>query len=291
MKKPSPVDLNHQGANALLAAAFEFLRRNRVSARSIVEFTRRYHARPAANQGLRLYRELVRTYDDIGVIMATWFSDPVFLDAAGRPRPLSLGKGMETGSGSGKDGGKGKRNFKANETLSVASLIRASGARVKPAVALDLMRQSPSVKFSGDGMVYAMRRVFVLPKFEVPRAAFVVERYLDTLQQNVLARRTQTPLLLERSCYVSNADLTTIAPMLRDIDSRGTAFMDAVDGEIEELRLRRAKPARSGELGVLVFAWAQPKQLKARLVKPRGSKQPGYKASARANSPKAAKQR
>ena len=90
-----------------------------------------------------------------------------------------------------------------------------SGARVKASVAVELMRQSPSIKINKDGTVFALRRVFVLPKFEVPRAAFVVERYLDTLQKNELGRKRQTPLLLERSCYVSEVDLTTIAPMLR----------------------------------------------------------------------------
>jgi hypothetical protein len=229
-------NLNQQGANALLAATFEFLRCNDIATKSIVDFARKYHSRHQRGLSLRLYKELVRTYDDMGVIMATWFSDPKFLDRLGNPLPLSQGKGSNT----------------------IAQLIRTSGARVKTSVAVELMRQSPSIKIDRDGIVFALRRVFVLPKFEVPRAAFVVERYLDTLQKNVLGRKRQTPLLLERSCYVSEVDLTTIAPMLRDIDGRGTAFMDSIDGEIESLRLRRSKRQQVGELGVLVFAWTRP---------------------------------
>ena len=193
------MDLNHQGANALLAATFEFLRRNRISADSIIDFTQKYHIRHRRARSLRLYRSLVRTYDDMGVIMATWFSDPRFLNGSGYPRPLSQGTGP----------------------LSISHLIRVSGASIKPTVALELMRQSPSIRFDEKGTISAHRRVFVLPKFEVPRAAFVVERFLDTLQRNVLNRKTKSPLLLERTCYVSQVDLGAIAPILRDIDCRG----------------------------------------------------------------------
>ncbi|HEY3656737.1 MAG TPA: hypothetical protein VGL34_17345 [Steroidobacteraceae bacterium] len=229
-------DLNQQGAIALLAATFEFLRRNNISGKSIVEFTRNYHVSNQRRRSLRLYRKLVRTYDDMGVIMATWFSNPKFLNAAGYPLPLSQGTGSH----------------------SIAQLIRVSGARIERSVAMELMRQSPSIKFSSDGTLSALRRVFVFPKFEVPRAAFVVERYLDTLQQNASARKKGTTLLLERSCHVPEVDLATIAPILRDIDSRGTAFMDSIDGDIEGRRLRQSKRKRVGEVGVIVFAWTTP---------------------------------
>jgi hypothetical protein len=231
------IDLDHEGANALLAATFEFLRRNKISADSIIDFTQKYHVRHHRGRSLRLYRSLVRTYDDMGVIMATWFSDPRFLNGFGYPRPLSQGRGP----------------------LSISHLIRVSGASIKASVALELMRQSPSIRFDEKGTISANRRVFVLPKFEVPRAAFVVERFLDTLQRNVQSRKTRSPLLLERTCYVSQVDLRTIAPIIRDIDSRGTAFMDSIDGDIEDLRLRRAKRKSAGELGVLVFAWTKPR--------------------------------
>jgi hypothetical protein len=229
-------DLDQQGANALLAATFEFLLRNNISGKSIIEFTRNYHIRDQKRRSLRLYRDLVRTYDDMGVIMATWFSNPKFLDTSGHPLPLSKGRGSK----------------------SIAHLIRVSGARVEIPVAMNLKRQSPSIKLSSDGTLFALRRVFVIPKFEVPRAAFVVERYLDTLLQNASGRKRETTLLLERSCHVSEVDLATIAPILRDIDSRGTAFMDSIDGDIEGRRLRRSKRKKVGELGVLVFAWTKP---------------------------------
>jgi len=226
-------DLNQQGADALLAAIFEFLLQNKIKSDDIVDFAQKYHTPRKSDRALRLYKNLVRTYDDIGAIMATWFSDPKFLDGTGRPLPLSSSAGPR----------------------SIEQLIRASGAKVDLVTVVELMRQSPSVRFGSDGNLTALRRVFVLPKFEVPRAAFVVERYLKTLQDNVVGRKKGTPLLLERSCHVSQVDFARLAPTLRDIDHRGTAFMDSIDGEIESLRVRRSTQRNTGELGVLVFAW------------------------------------
>jgi hypothetical protein len=253
------VDLDQQGAKALLAATFKFLKRNNIATKAIVDFARQYHDRHPPTSNLRLYKQLVRTYDDLGVIMARWFSDPKFLDPSGHPVPLSQGNGSK----------------------SIAHLIRASGARVKPSVAIEFMRQSPSIRIDGDGHLFALRRVFVLPRFEVPRAAFVVERYLDTLLKNVQGRGRRTALLLERTSFVSKVNLTTIAPILRDIDGRGTAFMDSVDGEIEGLRLRNSRANCAGELGVLVFAWMRPD----RSTKARKRSHPPRKHAKRPASP------
>ena len=120
------------------------------------------------------------------------------------------------------------------------------------------MRRSPSIKTNNGGSLVAVRRVFVLPEFEVPRAALVIERYLDTLKRNASGRKNKTTLLLERCCHVPEVDLKTIAPILRDIKGRGTAFMDSVDGEIEGCRVQRFKRKDVGEMGVLVFAWTRP---------------------------------
>jgi hypothetical protein len=229
--------INEQGARALIGATLEFLRRNHISRKSIDAYARQYWTRNKIGEKFRLYNKLMRAYEDVGVLMATWFSHPSFLDKAGRPLPLAT----------------------ANGPQSIADLIRASRVRVPKYLALELMRRSPSINSNNDGTLVAIRRVFVLPEFEVPRAALVVERYLDTLGQNASSRRNDTALLLERSCHVSEVDLRKIAPILRDIKWRGAAFMDSVDGEIEECRLQqRPKQKAVGELGVLVFAWTRP---------------------------------
>jgi hypothetical protein len=228
--------VNEQGARALIGATLEFLRRNNISRKSIDAYARQHWTRNKISERLKSYNKLMRAYEDVGVLIATWYSHPNFLDKAGRPLPLAA----------------------ANGPHSIADLIRESRVRVPKYLALELMRRSPSISSNSDGTLVAIRRVFVLPEFEVPRAALVVGRYLDTLRQNASGRKNETSLLLERSCHVSEVDLRKISPILRDIKLRGAAFMDSVDGEIEECRLNRSKRKAVGELGVLVFAWTHP---------------------------------
>jgi hypothetical protein len=232
-RDPLFLDVNRQGAIALLSATFEFLRNNKIPDQFITDFAANFPTGHRSKNSTRLLRSLIRAYEDMGVVMGAWFSDPRFLDAAGKPVLLTNRVGSR----------------------SLASLIRASRARVEESLALKLMKRSPSVKFLDNGDVLAVRRVFVLPELEVPRAAFVLERYLNTLQRNAAARKQRRTLLLERSCHVSEIGLAAIAPLLRDIEHRGTAFIDSIDGEIEEHRLRQPKRKEIGELGVLVFAW------------------------------------
>jgi hypothetical protein len=185
---------------------------------------------------VKLYRKTMRAYENMGVLMATWFSNPIFLDSLGNPVVLTASKGPR----------------------SVTNLIRHSRVRISTDIAIELLSRSTSVKSRDDGSFAALRRVFVLPEFEIPRAALVVERYLDTLRHNALGRKRGTTLLLERSCHVPEIDLRAVRPILRDIKERGTAFMDVTDGEIESSRLRRSKSV-TGEVGVVVFAWTKSK--------------------------------
>ncbi len=244
-RTPHYQSIKQQGAEVLLGATLDFLRRNNIPESAITNYARRQQrTRDRKENNLRLYRRFMRAYEDMGVLMATWYSQPSFLNRLGEPLPLST---------------KGGRR-------SITSLLRVSGVRIPKYFALELMRYSPSVKLNGDGTVVALRRVFILPDFEVPRAAFAVERYFDTLRRNALGRRGETTLLLERSCHVSGVDLKTITPILRDIEARGTALMDSVDGEIEACRLRRSRRKGVGEMGVLIFAWARPSTTRAKIL-------------------------
>ncbi len=235
--KPSKVttslDLNQQGANALLAATFEFLLRNNISKKFILEFARKYRKPSELGRNAQIYKEIEVAQENMGRIMGTWFSHPKFLDATGRPRPLTVNKGGN----------------------SITNLIRVSGAQIQPGVAVQFMRESPCIKFTSDGQLIALKRVFALPKLGVPRAAFVVERYLDTVLQIASDHKKDAPLLMERSCHVSEVDLGRSVPMLRDLESRGTAFLDSIDGDLEGRRLRRYKRNSVGELGIHVFVW------------------------------------
>lgn len=254
-KKSMRLELDRQSALRLLAVTFDFLRKNDIAKQTIVEFTRGYGSRRQTTEMSRQYANLQSTHEEMGVIMATWFSEPQFLDESGSPLSLSRGTGSK----------------------SIASLIRVSRASIEASTAVELMSESPSFKFESDGKITALRRVFVLPEFVVPRAAFVIERFLETLHNNAQSRKLNGSLLLERSCHVSEVDLSVIAPLLRDIEARGTAFMDSIDGEIEEQRLRRQRKKPIGEMGVLVFAWTKGNN------KPRHSKVANKRTSLRKN--------
>ncbi len=225
-----------QGAAALLTATFAFLARNNLSKKFIFDMARQCLGSRKAQANTRRYTALVRAYEDMGMVMSSWFSLPKFLDMESRPLPLTQSRGPH----------------------SIRALVRSAGVTISPSLAIELIRRSSSVRMDARGNFIAIKRIFVLPDFEVPRAALVIERYLDTLRKNSSAHRAGTTLLLERNCHVRAIELKRIAPMLRDIKARGTAFMDSVDGDIEAHRIRSTKKRSVGELGVLVFAWTRP---------------------------------
>jgi hypothetical protein len=229
-------DLTQQAANALLGATYDFLRKNNISKATIFKFIRQSADRHRRASNLKVYRELEQAQEDMGLIIGTWFSHPKFLDSSGNPLPLSVGSGPK----------------------SISQLVRVSGVQIQASAAVQLMRQSRSVKLTDDGNLLALRRAFVLPKLEVIRAAFVIERYLDTLTDIASGQKKVLPFLLERSCHVSKVDLAKAIPLLRDIEHRGTAFMDSIDGELEARRLRGSKNKNMGEVGVHVFLWTRP---------------------------------
>ena len=228
--------VNQRGASALLSATFSFLCRNDIPKEFIIESIHKHYSRKKLNGGTRQYKKILRAYEDMGTIMSTWYSLPRFLDAGSRPLPATSERGPR----------------------SIASLVRYSRVNISASFAIQLMRKSPSVRIDAEGNLHALKRVFVLPEFEIPRAALVIERYLDTLRKNASAQKKGTTLLLERNCHVPELDLKAIAPLLRDIKDRGTAFMDSVDGDIEARRPKTSKRKGVGELGVLVFAWTRP---------------------------------
>jgi hypothetical protein len=227
---------NKQGATALLAATLAFLQRNKISRETVLEALAQHFAVRRPHAAVRDYKRLIRAYEDMGIVMSTWFSLPRFLDPDGRPLRLTAALGAQ----------------------SIRNLVRVSRVKISAKLAVELMRRSSSIRIDAYGNFTALKRVFVLPDFEIPRAALVIERYLDTLRRNSSAQRNGTTLLLERNCHVPEIDLKRISPILRDIKGRGTAFMDSVDGDIEAHRIRRSRRKGVGELGVLIFAWTRP---------------------------------
>jgi hypothetical protein len=233
---PTLLDVvNWQGANALLTATFAFLQANNFSEKQILASVRRIYAVKAPKVGVRQYRNLVRAYEDMGIVMSAWFSLPRFMDNECRPLPLTTIRGRQ----------------------SIWSLVRASRVSISPTTAIALMRRSPSIKADALGNLVAQRREFVLPGIAVPRAALVVERYLDTLRRNSTPNKRNPYLLLERNCHVPEVDLRTIAPILRDIKRRGSAYIESVNGDLEGLRLKRSNRTGIGEMSVHILAWTR----------------------------------
>jgi hypothetical protein len=129
-----------------------------------------------------------------------------------------------------------------------------------------LMRRSPSIGIDANGNLLALRHAFVLPDFAVPRAALVIGRYLDTLHRNSSRSNKKCVLLLEKNCHVPKVNMAAIAPILRDIKKRGTAYIESVNGDIESLRQKGARRKGSGEMSVHIFAWTRlTRQRKTRL--------------------------
>lgn len=224
-----------QGAHVLLGATIAFLIKNGISETLIHDFilNKRYRVRRMVSS--RRFRSAVEAYEEMGMIMSTWFTKPKFLDELGQPARLSVGRGH--------------RSFNA--------LVRSSRVNVTTSVAMQLLRQSSSVKVDDNGYLVATRRAFFLPEFSIPRATVIMERFLNTLSRNSAKKNGANSLLLERCCYVSGISARRIAPLMRDIRASGSAFMDSVDGEIEGIRTYT--PARDSmcEVGVFTFAWSR----------------------------------
>jgi hypothetical protein len=232
-------DFNAEAAEILFGAVVSFLRKNKLDSRLILKSAKRAQQQPSISDGrkaVRRFRSVVRAYEEMGGIVATWYSHPRFLDKAGNPKALSVGRGSCT----------------------IRNLVRSAGAEVPHSVVVDLMHMSPTIAKIDRGELLATSRFFSLPGFELLRAGIVIERFLETLQRNSEIRDERSKLIFERSCYANGIGFRKVGRLLRDIKERGTAFMDAVDGQIELNRSRTSKQGDLSELGVFMFAWMRP---------------------------------
>ena len=84
---------NHQGASALLTATLAFLLRNNIPKKLLMECARSQLGGQRMGKRVSRYRKLVDAYEDMGMIMSTWFSLPRFLDHESRPMPLTITRG------------------------------------------------------------------------------------------------------------------------------------------------------------------------------------------------------
>ncbi len=225
--------IRQQAASVLLNSVIKFLSANNLSPEWIRKaLNTARNGSPLARDAAK-FRKMIGAYEDLGIIVSTWFVNPKYLDASGTPRPLNTGRG----------------------STSIESLVRASRVGTSALLAIKLLRQSPSIKIDEQGNMYPTTRVFILPGFDLPRAALVIERYLETSRGNASSSLGTRELLLDRNCHVPKVNLRNFAPIMRDIKERGTAFMDSVDGEIDSHRLTKRERKGTGDVDVFVFAW------------------------------------
>lgn len=228
-----------QAGMTLIEETVRYLRSCGISHASIVNWVKSSE-RPKKHRRQEHFRSVTRTYEQVGSLMSTWFDSPEFLGPNGRPIPLTL----------------------VGRKHSIRHLAHVAKVKLNIQSALALMRLSTSVSLS-DGKIAANRRVFVVPSFDLIRAALVIPRYLDTIESNFSAHRSGTIKLLERQCSVSSLDTRLIAPILRSIKDQGGSFVDAIDSQIEAARSTKRPSKEISELGLLVFAWTG-KSAKAR---------------------------
>ena len=225
-----------EAAEILFGAVVSFLRKNGLDSKLVLgaaKHAQQYAIKSKRRNSVRLFRSVLRVYEEMGGIVATWYSHPRFLDRAGNPKPLSVGRG----------------------TYTIRNLIRSSRADVPHSVVIDLMQMSPTITINDRGELLAISRFFSLPGFELLRAGLVIERFLETLYRNSKVRDERSRLIFERSCYANSIGMRKVARLLRDIKQRGSAFMDSVDGQIELNRSRTSRRSDLSELGVFMFAW------------------------------------
>lgn len=236
---------NYEAAQVLLAATVNFLLENEIPETVIRSFVLKKGYRSRSKTRLREFGTVVKAYEDMGMIMSTWFTNPKFLDTLGQPIPLSSGRGPK----------------------SFDALVRRSRVNISPSAAIVLLRQSSSVRIDSGGELIPIRRAFLLPEYEIPRATLIVGRFLETLHKNSLTRSAVGTLLIERCCYVSGINAKHIAPAMRDIRASGSAYMDLVDGQLEGIRSRQIKRSAKGEVGVITFAWTKIRKARKRTAK------------------------
>ena len=234
--------VNEKAAVALVRSTLLFLRNQGFNAQNLRRVLDQASRSPRKKRRTRLdeFVEYIKAYEEMGILLSTWYTDRRFLDDSGNVlalAPVSRGR------------------------RSIGALVRASGIALTVEAAMPLLRRSPSISVDARGWFVALRRAFMLEDFEIPRAALIVERFLETLRTNELGRNEQLPILLERSCYVTRVNKRKVPALLRDIRSKGVAFMDAVDGEIEAHRIAKASKVATGEMGVVTFAWIKSKRV------------------------------
>ncbi len=222
-------------ADVLLSVVLDFLQDQGIEPKKSAELLTNRSTKNR-RRAFSLYERAMATWSCMARLMETWHSDPAFLDKRGLPVEVECSEGPH----------------------SIQNLMKAAEVTLSKHRIMEMLQTSPSISQTQRQRFKPLNRAFIVPNAELLRAAFVVQRFLMTVGANARRHESRRPLVLERNCYVLDADLARALPIMRDIKDRASAFMDSVDWELESCRTSPAKKSTRGELGVLVFAWSRP---------------------------------
>ena len=173
---------------------------------------------------------------ELGHVLSHWYTDPLCVDARGRPLPLPA-----TGTG-----------------LSISDLVRRASASLDPAVVIATLVQHKALKRQGRLYVPTNRRVVFDPRdAAAPARGFLpLEGLLDTLHRNWASGR-QTAESLEATA-INPAFPTGQLPALRKhLKDRGLAFLTEVDSTMRRGEARAAAAEPRSRIGVSVFVFEE----------------------------------
>jgi hypothetical protein len=228
-------DVQLDAAEVILTAMVRFLMKHGVSESWIKEKICGVKRRGRSNAALKRFDGVYLDYHDMGAILATWFSRSEYLDSDGRPLALSIAQ---------------------QNGPSIRSLVRDANVTISHINAVRLLHASPSIKKNRNGQLRPVWQVFVLNDFEVPRAAKVISRYLETVNFNSSAQKHKNQKLLERDCCAIGLKPESVRDLQAEIRYRSKSYLNAVDQKFESLRLKNGKKRTQAEVGLMIFSWS-----------------------------------
>jgi len=186
---------------------------------------------------------------ELGHVLSHWYTDPLCVDAAGRPRPLPAN-------------GRG---------LSVADLVRRANPRLDSEVAIATLLQHKALKRQGRLYVPTNRRVVFDPRdAAAPARGFLpLEGLLDTLHRNWASGRRAAETL-EATAINPAYPTRQLRALKKHLKDRGLTFLTEVDSMMRRGEARATDSEPRSRIGVSLFVFEEgPEQPKRRPLRRR----------------------
>lgn len=172
----------------------------------------------------------------VGHVLSHWYTDPLCVDARGRPRPLpAKGRG-----------------------LSVAELVRRASPGLDPAVAIATLVQHKALKRQGRLYVPTNRRIVFHPSDAAApaRGLLPLEGLLGTLHGNWASGRKSAETL-EATAINPAYPTSQLRALKKQLKDRGLAFLTEVDSTMRRGEARGSEAEPRSRIGVSVFVFEE----------------------------------